>query len=392
MERSDRVTHASTREFLANAINVYVHNSFSFALWRLPDSDSFFLAGSDRPQQIDEVVLEETAPGFVFSPFDPHHKKIFLPADDLFKSDNAGNLSIQGSKLEGMIADKTGAPKKIKYGFTNESPSFSLDDKERFKELVSKSTELVSNGTVEKIVPSRSKKVALPEDFDLIDSFQRLCDLYPQAMVSVFSSPLSGTWMGATPELLVCVDSRQHFRTVAVAGTQPCTDSVDVKKVTWTQKDIEEQALVERYIISCFKKIRVREFEEHGPKTVIAGNLFHLRTDFDVDMAAINFPQLGTVMLKLLHPTSAVCGMPLEPSLDFLKQNEGYDRQFYSGFLGPVNILAESHLYVNLRCMQLFPGGAILYAGAGVLADSDPEKEWSETEMKMNTLGRIIRQ
>ncbi|MEJ0056113.1 MAG: chorismate-binding protein [Bacteroidota bacterium] len=87
-------------------------------------------------------------------------------------------------------------------------------------------------------------------------------------------------------------------------------------------------------------------------------------------MTATNFPQLGSIMLKLLHPTSAVCGMPMEASLEFLKQNEGYDREFYSGYLGPVNIDHETSLYVNLRCMKLFANEASLYAGAGVMADS----------------------
>jgi isochorismate synthase len=118
--------------------------------------------------------------------------------------------------------------------------------------------------------------------------------------------------------------------------------------------------------------------------------VIHLKTDFDVDMVATNFPQLGTTMLTLLHPTSAVCGMPLQVSLDYIRKHEGYDRQFYSGFLGPLNIEGESCMHVNLRCMQLFANNAVLYAGAGVLADSDPDKEWAETEMKMNTLGRII--
>ena len=84
--------------------------------------------------------------------------------------------------------------------------------------------------------------------------------------------------------------------------------------------------------------------------------------------------------------------MPLEPSLDFLRKNEPYDRQYYSGYLGPVQVNRESHLFVNLRCMQLFRGEALVYAGAGVLADSDPKKEWMETELKMNTLLQVIRQ
>jgi isochorismate synthase len=148
--------------------------------------------------------------------------------------------------------------------------------------------------------------------------------------------------------------------------------------------------LVERYIISCFKKIRLREYDEYGPKTVVAGNLMHLKSEFTVDMKETNFPQLGTIMLRLLHPTSAVCGMPLEPALEFLNRHEGYNRSFYSGFLGPVNIDEQIHIFVNLRCMQLRQADAVLYAGAGVTSDSIPEKEWEETEMKMNTLMRVL--
>ncbi|NJN41693.1 MAG: hypothetical protein HC811_05100 [Flammeovirgaceae bacterium] len=135
-----------------------------------------------------------------------------------------------------------------------------------------------------------------------------------------------------------------------------------------------------------FQKIRLREFEEHGPKTVQAGNLLHLKTEFEVDMQATNFPQLGTVMIKLLHPTSAVCGMPHENAFSFLKEQEGYNREYYSGFLGPVNINNSSHLYVNLRCMQWTLQGPVLYAGAGVTIDSTPEQEWAETELKIQSL------
>jgi isochorismate synthase len=116
----------------------------------------------------------------------------------------------------------------------------------------------------------------------------------------------------------------------------------------------------------------------------------HLKTEFTVDMKVTNFPQLGSVMLNLLHPTSAVCGMPLEPSLEFLQQHEGYDREFYSGYLGPVNVDNNIYLYVNLRCLQLLKGQALVYAGAGVTIDSTPETEWEETEMKLNTLLKVI--
>jgi isochorismate synthase len=85
-----------------------------------------------------------------------------------------------------------------------------------------------------------------------------------------------------------------------------------------------------------------------------------------------------------------VCGMPLETSLEFLQQHEGYDREFYSGYLGPVNMNNNINIFVNLRCMQLFEGQATVYAGAGVTVDSVPEHEWEETEMKLNTLLNVI--
>ena len=181
------------------------------------------------------------------------------------------------------------------------------------------------------------------------------------------------------------------FRTVSLAGTQRYIPGMDLRSVAWTEKEIEEQAMVCRYIISCFKKIRLREYDEHGPRTAVAGNLLHLKTDYVVDMTATNFPQLGSVMLQLLHPTSAVCGMPLEPATKFLKSNEGYDREYYSGFLGPVNFRNQSSIFVNIRCMQLITNEAILYAGAGVTIDSIPDKEWEETEMKFETLMATLR-
>ena len=383
----------SVDEFIENAFAWYTENDFSFALWRLPQTTTLHLASSDKLQQWNEVNMEEAQPGFLFSPFDPRKNQIFLPADEFFQFDSGTLVFSKGDHFEKIVRRKSSERKRDNPSFyvSTIAPPQSAEEN-KFNELVSQCRDEIIKGTFEKIVPSRSKVIALPGGLNLLDTFNRLCAWYPSAMVSLFSSPQTGTWVGASPELLVNVSSDSCFHTVAIAGTQRFEEGTDLRSVSWTQKDIEEQALVERYIISCFKKIRLREFEEHGPKTIVAGNVLHLKTEFKVDMVATNFPQLGTIMLKLLHPTSAVCGMPLEVSLEFLKTHEGYDRQFYSGYLGPLNIQRESHLYVNLRCMQLMKSNAILYAGAGILADSVPEKEWNETELKMNTLGRVIRQ
>jgi len=106
----------------------------------------------------------------------------------------------------------------------------------------------------------------------------------------------------------------------------------------------------------------------------------------------VGFSQLGTVMLNLLHPTSAICGMPKEPALQFLQENEGFDRAYFSGYLGPVNMEEETNIFVNLRCMKVSEENASLFAGAGIISNSNPEKEWLETEIKMETLLKVLRQ
>ena len=375
-------------------LNVCRENDYSFALWRLPNSQIKNLIISFTTTS-PNIPLEELPTGFIFSPFDRQKSGHFLKADYSF-------CFVEGTLQEAQTPVETSSQNWLQQVVANANvrkvtPHYpqrvnvgDSTSKEKFEQLIQASVKQIEAGAFEKIVPSRSKSIELPESFDAIQVFQKLCKNYPNAMVSFISIPSVGTWIGATPELLVCVEEQRIFKTVALAGTKVFQEGTNLKNVAWTQKEIEEQALVGRYIINNFKKIRLREFEEHGPKTVVAGNLMHLKTVFSVDMKATNFPQLGSVMLNLLHPTSAVCGMPLESSLEFLKQHEGYDREFYSGYLGPVNMNENINIFVNLRCMQLFEGQAIVYAGAGVTIDSLPEDEWKETEMKLNTLLNVI--
>lgn len=385
-------------ELLTLLFNYAAEQEYSFACWRLPNSTQKNLIISYTPYGIHaNESLEELPEGFLFAPFDKGKNSTYLKADLTF-SFTDGNLEEATTPLQSKSYQwlqeiiPTLQKKKFKPRYKDKKDSSlpPVSQKENFEHFVKKCIDQIEAGSFEKIVPSRAKRVDLKDSFDVIEVFQKLCMAYPNAMVSFIHTPEIGAWIGASPELLVSVENKTNFKTVALAGTKMFEEGTNLKQVAWTQKEIEEQALVSRYIINNFKKIRLREFEEHGPKTVVAGNLMHLKTEFAVDMKATNFPQLGSVMLNLLHPTSAVCGMPLEPSLEFLQQHEGYDREFYSGYLGPVNVDNNIHLFVNLRCMQLLEKQAIVYAGAGVTSDSVPETEWEETEMKLNTLLKVI--
>ena len=90
-----------------------------------------------------------------------------------------------------------------------------------------------------------------------------------------------------------------------------------------------------------------------------------------------------------MHPTPAVCGFPKKESKDFILKNERYDRAFYTGFLGELN-MSTSELYVNLRCMEIEKESIHIYVGGGITKESDPEKEWNETVAKSKTIKGVL--
>jgi len=392
--RLSHSAHALTSqvEILSSLFLRHRKQQQAFALWRQPGSiQKHFLVCTQNVLEINEFLIEDSQPGFVFAPFDTTKNKLFLTADRVYSFSDHDPLEHKFTQKEFTeLTTAFSAEEKKELVHYPIQTSHTAGDKQAYLNLVQQSIDFIQHGHAEKIVPSRATTFELDRDLDVVETFNKLCELYPNAMVSLVSIPEVGTWLGATPELLVSIDASKCFRTAALAGTQSYDPSMDLRDVAWTQKNIEEQALVSRYIINCFKKIRLRDFKEHGPKTFLAGNLIHLKTDFEADIVGTGFPQLGSQMLTLLHPTSAVCGTPLVASREFLYNHEGFDRQFYSGFLGPVNFRNETHVFVNLRCLQILKDRLILYAGAGVTTDSIPEKEWEETEMKMDTLLRVI--
>ncbi|GAA4384612.1 chorismate-binding protein [Hymenobacter koreensis] len=374
------------------------HNG-AVALWRLPNAAAPTLLLSLQPLHLSGLppAIEPTAPaGFAFYPFEDGDtaEAMLLPADVVFDEHQQLHLSPalppEATAAVQRVRTETDAPTELAW-HVSPQPLPATADRAAYEALVAEGVAAIQAGQVQKVVSSRAALRPLPTGFDTLNAFEELCRQHPRAFVSLVSAPLAGTWLGATPEVLVEVDGAE-FRTMALAGTQPVTEDVTPHTAIWRQKDIEEQALVARYIVNCFKHFRLRDYDETGPRTVAAGNLLHLRTDFRVDLRRVASPTFGTDMLRLLHPTSAVGGMPRQAALDFLRRHEHYDRTYYSGFLGPINLPAAgtSRLFVNLRCMQLRATDAILYAGTGLTANSEPAREWEETELKLRTVGSVL--
>ena len=373
------------------------------ALWREP--------GASHPRLLVARSLEATytglppaldpvAPaGFAFFPFrdSDHNPALFLPADVQFDLAEPEVVRLAPAARE-LVPNLTAwlalpTPPALAWHYSPQPAPIAANEAS-YTSFVRTGVAAIEARQVVKVVTSRAAHRPLPAGFDPLVAFAELCQQYERAFISLVSVPGVGTWLGASPEVLAEVTADGFFHTMALAGTQPLVPGHRPQDAIWRQKEIEEQALVARYIVSCFKQLRLREYHEAGPRTAVAGQLLHLRTDFEVDLKNVPFAaSLGTDMLRLLHPTSAVGGMPKAAALAFLRQHEGYDRAYYSGFLGPVNVAGPgvARLFVNLRCLQLRPAEAVLYAGTGLTVDSDPSREWQETELKLQTVGAILK-
>lgn len=383
---------------------------FPCVLWKLPHTNEIRLLISVREGiRSCQPDLEKLSSGFIISPF--HWKEenevLYMEGDIIAFYSETGQLNHVDNLLgeeHPEIVKLVRAASDIKMNTVLASAInvgvllSAIPDEEtkvRFERTVALAVSAIKQKQFHKVVLSRTKKLTYTDQFQPAKAFQKLAKTYGHAFVSLVNLPeQKELWLGASPESLVQQKADGTFKTMSLAGTQKARENdgnlIPKFDIRWGEKEIEEQALVSRYIIECFKKIRLREYLETGPKTVLAGNLYHLRTDFEVDTNALNFPELPSVMLRLLHPTSAVCGVPKIPSLQFLTDIEGYDRSFYSGFLGPVQVEGESNLFVNLRTVRLKDQIATFYAGAGITEDSIPEREWEETEMKCETLLKVI--
>jgi isochorismate synthase len=241
---------------------------------------------------------------------------------------------------------------------------------------------VLSEFGLKKIVFSRAKQVDFNQN-QLFQLFTKLCDTYPNAFIYLLSSPLLGTWIGATPEILLEIHGNNVF-TMSLAGTK----SIDSEE-EWNEKEIEEQQYVTDFILDTLNEHGIKKTELNGPYPFPAGPVKHLRTDISFDLGN----RTGIELATALHPTPAVSGLPKQLAIEVIeaieKHDLKYDRFLYAGFLGRVSP-EKTKLFVNLRCCQIIEDKAYIYVGGGFTKDSTPEQEWQETERKSKTLLSVI--
>lgn len=361
------------------------HGEMSHAIWRVPGGAAFSMIVAADPPALRPVFDPGTPPGFVLCPFDAADGGTawHLPAD-ITVGDGiafADHLS-DAARRDFLDLPETGPVRAAPSDLPVPEPT----PRAAYEARVARAVRAIEAGQAEKIVLSRIEPRSLDPDHDLRDLLEALAAAYPQAFVSLVTTPVSGTWLTATPEVLLTADA-EGLHTMALAGTQWPEGDTDISTLTWPQKIIDEQGIVAAEIRRCFDAAGMTGVTETEPGTVRAANLCHLRSDFH---APPQPAERCADLLRRLHPTSAVCGMPRAAARDFILQEEGPTRGFYTGYIGPVGIGGESRLQVNLRAARLTADRAFLHVGGGIVAASDPATEYEETAQKARTIGAVL--
>ena len=345
----------------------------AFAYYRLPylHHAHYVAQHEGEPEVLSSVAELNGKEGFVIAPFSPSGDCPVL----LIHPDESKLLPISDAKVI-STSDSTQAE--------------NASDRDAYAEDFECFHQELEKGTFRKIVLAR-KATVRTADKDFESLFMKACRMYPRLFVSLVYTPQSGMWLMATPEILL-KGEQGNMSTMSLAGTQKAEPSrtvadYPVEGVEWSHKNQEEQQYVTDYIEDCIKAF-ADDYQLKGPYTTMAANLYHLRTDISFRLR--DEGRLGDV-IDALYPTPAVCGIPKEEARRFILQHEHQPRKYYSGFVGPIFPQGKTHLFVSLRCMNILPDGACeLYAGGGLLKESEMEKEWKETEAKMQTIRRVL--
>lgn len=350
----------------------------SFAIYRLPWTDTPILVMQDGGENHVFANLKELngEKGFVISPFrfTEDHPGVIIRPDV-----TASGWDEITEKISNVVIEERPSGHTTSSEISQTEP----DLKKTYIETFSRFIGPLKNKTFSKLVLSRNAGYTLSDNFSPLEAFITACNSYPRMMISLSHTPVSGTWIGSTPEIILSGEGNT-WNTVALAGTMPMQG--EVMPTEWRKKEQDEQAFVSEYINKVIKKFSSK-IAIKGPYTTRAGQLVHLRTDFQFGLKKTS--ELGN-LLDALHPTPAVCGLPKDKAYDFIIENEGYDRKYYSGIIGWLDPNGHTTLYVNLRCLNVSGNYATLYAGGGILPSSDSNSEWEEMQHKMKTIKLVI--
>jgi menaquinone-specific isochorismate synthase len=236
----------------------------------------------------------------------------------------------------------------------------------------------IEAGRLSKVVLSRRVRVAAPQPFDPAAVAAFLGTRYPECIQFAYGDRSGRVLLGATPECLVALHGREVISD-ALAGTAwQAADSL-----LGDEKAAREQWLVVESIAEALRPFCIRLDIPPRPEMLRLRHLQHLWSRIRGEVR----PEASLLgLVAKVHPTPAVGGVPTPEAMAWLKQQGDIRRAWYTGAIGWLDTEGEGEFHVVLRCALLDRHRADVFAGAGIVAGSDPRKELAETEMKLNAM------
>lgn len=256
---------------------------------------------------------------------------------------------------------------------------------------IQKSIGMIRAGELKKVVMARHIQVRANRAVDVPAMLEHLGETCPSCFRFMFEFSAGTTFAGATPERLVSVNGAK-FNTAAIAGSIrrgefSAEDESLGKQLLASAKDQSEHAFVVNEIREKMTALSETLNIDPAPSLLRLPNIFHLRTGIT---GTLHPNQNILNIVGALHPTSAVGGVPGETALKVIRELEGFERGWYAAPIGWVDADGNGDFVVAIRSGLFHENAATLFGGAGIVANSDPQKEWDETGLKMRFLLNAI--
>jgi len=210
---------------------------------------------------------------------------------------------------------------------------------------------------------------------------------YPSCFTYLITGADGTAFAGASPELLIRRSGRRAFsQPMAGSVARGATEAEDerlARELEESSKDAVEHRIVSDFVVDALRPF-AQSVSARPPEVVRFTNIQHLATSVGAEL--VDPPADVLQLAAALHPTPAVGGWPREAADALIDELEGMERGWYAGAVGWIDSHGDGEFAVALRCGLLWEDGARLYAGVGVMPDSDPARELEETELKFNAL------
>ena len=315
---------------------------------------------------------------FSFSP--DEESVLVIPEVIVGMSSGISWITWIGSDSQPLLID---TPEKV----SNSTLTWNEDElgSEHWITRVAQAVAKIHSGDIEKVVLARDLSATSAQAIDERPALRKLSSTYPSTWV--FS--VAGL-IGATPELLIrlkrgMVTSRVLAGTISKSGDD-ARDLALAGSLARSSKDLEEHEYAVRSVADALEPFCSSTNIPETPFVLHLANVMHLATDVTGALIESKSNVDVFTLLNQLHPSAAVCGTPTDKAAKVISEIESMSRGRYAGPVGWIDARGDGELGIALRCGQISENTIRIYAGCGIVAGSDPEKELAESEAKFSAM------